>query len=62
MKGGLDWIRGLRGQEHEFARLGMGTISLVGERAKRAGHSQVCSIENRDTYIVQMSFLPFDVS
>ena len=25
----------------------MGTIFLVGERAKRARHSQVCSIENR---------------
>ena len=25
----------------------MGTIFLVGERTKRARHSQVCSIENR---------------
>ena len=35
---------------NEIARLGMGTIFLVmiiGERAKRARHSQVCSIENR---------------
>ena len=29
----------------------MGTIILVGERAKRARHSQVCSIENR-IYII----------
>ena len=29
------------------ARPLMGTIFLVGERAKRARHSQVCSIENR---------------
>ena len=29
----------------------MGTIILVGERAKRARHSQVCSIENRGYYI-----------
>ena len=35
---------------------------LVGERAKRARHSQVCSIENHDnsTY-VHMSRLPFDL-
>ena len=33
---------------NELARPVMGTIFLVGERAKRARHSQVCSIENRD--------------
>ena len=27
------------------------TDMLIGERAKRARHSQVCSIENRDIYI-----------
>ena len=33
---------------YELARPIMGTIFLViGERAKRARHSQVCSIENR---------------
>ena len=32
---------------YELARPIMGTIVLVGERAKRARHSQVCSIENR---------------
>ena len=32
---------------YELARSIMGTIFLVGERAKRARHSQVCSIENR---------------
>ena len=32
---------------NELARPIMGTIFLVGERAKRARHSQVCSIENR---------------
>ena len=34
---------------YELARPIMGTICLViiGERAKRARHSQVCSIENR---------------
>ena len=36
----------------KLARLVMGTIFLViGERAKRARHSQVCSIENRG-YII----------
>ena len=30
---------------------------VIGERVKRARHSQACSIENRDIY---MSFLPFD--
>ena len=39
----------------------MGIMFLYGERAKRARHSQVCSIENRDmsTYVC-MSHLPFD--
>ena len=32
---------------NELARLGMGTNIVVGERAKQARHSQVCSIENR---------------
>ena len=32
---------------YELARPIMGTIFLVGKRAKRARHSQVCSIENR---------------
>ena len=49
---------------YELARLVMGTICLVDERAKRARHSQICSIKNRDIYIkiyiVHMSFLPFD--
>ena len=36
---------------YELARPIMGTIFLVGERAKRARHSQVCSIENR-IYII----------
>ena len=27
-------------------------VSIIGERAKRARHSQVCSIENRDIYII----------
>ena len=34
------------------ARFLMGTIFLVGERAKRARHSQVCSIENRDNMFI----------
>ena len=34
-------------KRNDFARHVMGTIFLVGERAKRARHSQVCSIENR---------------
>ena len=46
---------------YELARLIMGTLVLVGERAKRARHSQVCSIENRIYYIllwyVQILFL-----
>ena len=33
---------------NELTRPVMGTIFLVGERAKRARHSQVCSIENCD--------------
>ena len=36
---------------YELAHPIMGTIFLVGERAKRARHSQVCSIENR-VYII----------
>ena len=27
-------------------------IDIIGERAKRARHSQVCSIENWDIYII----------
>ena len=40
---------------YELARPIMGTIFLViiiGERAKRARHSQVCSIENRGYIII----------
>ena len=40
----------LKNRRNELARPVMGTIFLViiiGERAKRARHSQVCSIENR---------------
>ena len=33
-------------------------ISIIGERAKRVSHSQVCSIEIRNIY---MSLLPFDL-
>ena len=36
---------------YELARPVMGNICLVGERAKRARHSRVCSIENRG-YII----------
>ena len=45
---------------YELARPIMGTIFLViGERAKRARHSQVCSIENRGyiIYIVRATFV-----
>ena len=50
---------------YELARPIMGTIFLViiiGERAKRARHSQVCSIENRGyiyyyVYIVRANFV-----
>ena len=41
----------LKTKMNDFARPVMGTIFLVGERAKRARHSQVCSIENRDICI-----------
>ena len=38
----------LKTKRNDLARPVMGTIFLViGERAKRARHSQVCSIENR---------------
>ena len=37
----------LKTKRNDLARPVMGTILLVGERAKRARHSQVCSIENR---------------
>ena len=30
---------------------------LIGERAKRARHSQVCSIENRDIYIIVRTYV-----
>ena len=44
----------------------MSVLEIIGERAKRARHSQVCSIENCDIYIIVrtyvcMSHLPFDV-
>ena len=42
---------------YELARPIMGTIFLVGERAKRARHSQVCSIENRG-YIYLEKWFP----
>ena len=47
---------------YELARPIMGIIFLVGERAKRARHSQVCSIENRGyiyiyIYIVRANFV-----
>ena len=42
---------------YELARPLMGTIFLViGERAKRARHSQVCSIENRG-YIYNILYI-----
>ena len=55
----------LKTKRNDLARPVMGTIFLVGERAKRARHSQVCSIENCDIYIIVrtyvcMSHLPFD--
>ena len=37
----------LKTKRKDLARPVMGTIFLIGERAKRARHSQVCSIENR---------------
>ena len=37
----------LKTKRNDLASPVMGTIFLVGERAKRARHSQVCSIENR---------------
>ena len=42
----------LKTKRNDLARPEMGTIFLVGERAKRARHSQVCSIENRILYII----------
>ena len=32
---------------------------IVGERAKRARHSQVCSIENHDIYIIVRTYVTF---
>ena len=41
-------ILSLKTKRNELARPVMGTIFLViGERVKRARHTQVCSIENR---------------
>ena len=34
-------------------------IIIIGERAKRARHSQVCSIENRDIYIIVRTYVTF---
>ena len=34
-------------------------VCMYNWRAERAKQSQVCSIENRNIYIVRMSFLPF---
>ena len=42
----------LKTKRNDLTRPVMGTIFLVGERAKRARHSQVCSIENRDICII----------
>ena len=39
----------------ELARL------VIGERAKRARHSQVCSIENQDIYIIVRTYVTFAV-
>ena len=36
---------------HAHKVIGFHLISLIGERAKRVSHSQVCPIENRDIYI-----------
>ena len=45
---------------YELVRPIMGTIFLVGERAKRARHSQVCSIENCDIYnIIVRTYVTF---
>ena len=43
----LLYILFLKTKRNDLARPVMGTIFLVGERAKQARHSQVCSIENR---------------
>ena len=32
---------------------------IIGERAKRARHSQVCSIENHDIYIIVRTYVTF---
>ena len=32
---------------------------IIGERAKRARHSQVCSIENQDIYIIVRTYVTF---
>ena len=42
----------LKTKRNDLARPVMGTIFFVGERAKRARHSQVCSIENRRYIII----------
>ena len=49
----------LKTKRNDLARPVMGTIFLVGERAKRARHSQVCSIENRDIYIIVRKYVTF---
>ena len=43
----------LKTKRKDLARPVIGTIFLVGERAKRARHSQVCSIENH-IYIIMV--------
>ena len=35
------------------------TTTIIGERAKRARHSQVCSIENHDIYIIVRTYVTF---
>ena len=55
---------GRRVKGHQIDQIGERGYSIVGERAKRARHSQVCSIENRGyiyiyyiLYIVRANFV-----
>ena len=52
--------------EKTCLKKGMMIVIIIGERVKRARHSQVCSFENHDIYmcmcvIVRMSLLPLDL-
>ena len=49
---------------YELARPIMGTIFLgiIGERAKRVRHSQVCSIENRGYIYIQVKKKAFKIN